>query len=167
MNKAYINKRLFWYNLKNFDKAGIKSFGIDEILIAGAEFNMCDSCGHFRNLFIAANSQGDSGFYYEKDSKAGIGQITCEHSPMFGHIIHNFLNEAADLTYNMDHYKTLPNPPRLNCINFFALGRKGNFYKKLTLFNYLKHLLSEMRKTEILCLQNQSLKTKCRFKIPV
>ncbi|MBO4707563.1 MAG: hypothetical protein J5594_03265 [Elusimicrobiaceae bacterium] len=171
MNKVYKKKRLFWFNLDNFNKPGIKSFGIDEIIVAGVEFNMCDSCGYPRNLFIAVNSSGDSDFYYEKDSKDGIGQIIGEHSQMFNYIINNFLNEISELTYNMDICKILPKPPELNFINFFALGYKGKFYKKLTYkevhckehpyylpFTYIRYLLSEMRKTEILRLQNKSLK---------
>lgn len=170
MNKVYKNKRLFWFNLKNFDKFGVKSFGVDEIIVAGVEFNMCDSCGYPRNLFIAVNSSGDSGFYYEKNPKS-IGYIIGEHSQIFNYIINNFLNEISELTYNMDICKILPKPPELNFINFFALGNKGNFCKKLTYkevhckehpyylpFTYTRYLLSEMRKTEILRLQNESSK---------
>ena len=166
MNEKYKNKRLFWYNLKNFDKPGIKKYGIDEIIVAGAEFKMCDSCGHLRNLFIAVNSDGDSCFYYEKDSKGSIGQIIGEHSQIFNYIINNFLSEISELTYNMDFCKTLPKPPKLNFINFFALGHKGYFYKMLTydevhckehpyyvLFIYVNLLLNEMRKTKISSLQ--------------
>lgn len=162
MNRAYKDKRIFWHNLKNFNKPMVKYFGIDEIVVAGAEFNMCDSCGHCRNLFVAVNSSGDSGFYYEKDSKNGIGQIIGKHNQTFNYIINNFLSEISELTYNMDICKTLPKPPELNFINFFALGYKGYFYKMLTydevhckehpyylLFTYIQFLLSEMRKTEI------------------
>ncbi len=169
MKEPYRIKRLFWHNLKNFDKPGIHSFGVDEIIAAGVEFHMCDSCGHPKNLFIAANSDGDSSFYYEKDSAPGMGAIIGEHSKIFRHIINNLLNEAGDLTYNMECHKKLYQPPKLNFVTFFALGHKGRFYKTLTynevhsrehpyypLFTYAKQLLSEMRKIEILRLNSKS-----------
>lgn len=162
MEQAYREKRLFWHNLKRVDKPETKIFGIDKIIIAGMEFNLFDIVGHPINLFIVANSLNESGFYYEKNNPEKLGYILGRNNAVFRKIISNLLNEASDLTYNMEEYKTLPRPPKLNFVTFFALGRWGRFYKTLTyneifcpehpyhkFFVYSKQLIDEMRKIEM------------------
>jgi len=166
MNEAYKKQRLFWHHINSFDRPEIKAYGADNILLAGIEFMLCDSKGEPRNIFIAANTCGESRMYYENNSPVGIGCLCGDGSQIFDNIISSILKEAADLTYNMDSYKRLPAPPTLSFVTFFAIGRKENFYKTLTyneihsrehpyypLYIYLRQLLNEMRKIEILKLQ--------------
>lgn len=162
MKEAYRKKRLYWHKVNNFDKPHSKTYGADNILLAGVEFAMCDSKGEPKNIFIAATSCGESCMYYENNTPLGIGCLNGVHNQIFDNIISSILNEAADLTYNMNLYKRLPCPPKLNLVTFFALGRKDNFYKTLTyneihssehpyypLYVYLRQLLNELRKIEI------------------
>ena len=166
MNEAYRKQRLFWHHIDSFDKPEIKAYGADKILLAGIEFMLCDSKGEPKNIFIAANTCGESRMYYENNSPLGIGCLCGDESQIFTNIISSILNEASDLTYNMDCYKRLPAPPTLSLVTFFAIGRKENFYKTLTyneihslehpyypLYIYLRQLLNEMRKIEIIKLQ--------------
>ena len=173
MEEIYRKTRLFWHNLKRIDTPKIKTFGIDKIIIAGLEFNMFDSLGHPINLFVAANSLNESGFYYEKNNSDKMGFLLGKNDSNFNSIISNLLNEAADLTYNMEEYKTLSRPPKLNFVNFFALGRGGRFYKFLTyneifcpehpyhnFFIYAKQLINEIRKLEYYRLMDERKKNK-------
>ena len=162
MKNAYRNKRLFWHNLKNFDKPNILVYGLDKIVIAGFEFTFCDSSGHPRNIFIATSSNGDSQMYYEESNKTGMGNIHGNETKIFSNIIDTILNEISSLTYNMNRCKHLPPCPKYNFVNFYALGQNGKFYKTLTypeihlikhpyypLYIYFMQLLNEMRKLVI------------------
>lgn len=177
MNNAYRKQRLFWHHINNFDKPGIKTYGVDDILLAGIEFSLCDSKGEPKNIFIAANACGECRMYYENNSALGIGCLRGDGSQIFNNIIGSVLNQAADLTYNMDSYKRLPKPPKLSFVTFFAIGRKENFYKTLTygeihsrehpyypLYVYLRQLLNEMRKIEIIKLQAQAERNRAKIK---
>lgn len=177
MNEAYRKQRLFWHHIDSFDKPGNKTYGEDDIMLAGIEFSLCDSKGTPRNIFIAANTCWESIMYYENNTKLGIGCLRGDGSQIFINIISSILNQAADLTYNMDSYKRLPNPPELSFVTFFAIGRKENFYKTLTyneihsrehpyypLYVYLRQLLNEMRKIEIIKLQEQLARNKKQIK---
>ena len=162
MTKAFQSKRLFWHNLKNFDKPNIVSFGLDEIIVAGAEFVFCDSKGYPKNIFIAANSLCESQMFYEENNAAGFGNIHGNQTKIFDNIINAILHEVSELTYNMDQCKHLPACPKLNFVNFYALGHNGKFCKTLTyseihfpkhlyypLYTYFKQLINEMRKAAI------------------
>lgn len=162
MKKAYKSKRLFWHNLKNFDKPNIPSFGLDEIIVSGVEFVFCDSKGNPKNIFIAVNSLGDSQMYYEENNNAGFGNIHGNKTKIFCNIVNAVLHETSDLTYNMNQCKHLPACPKLNFVNFYALGRKGKFCKTLTyreihfpkhlyypLYTYFKQLIEVMRKAAL------------------
>lgn len=162
MEKAYQLKRLFWHNPKNFDKPNVRTYGIDKVIAAGVEFVFCNSKGQPKNIFIAVNSLGDSQMYYEQDNKTGLGNIHGNNAKIFDNIISTILNETAELTYNMDCCKHLPRCPKLNFVNFYALGREEKFYKTLTypeihstkhpyypLYIYFRQLLTEMRKVAI------------------
>ena len=163
MNKAYQAKRIFWHNLKNFDKAKAHPFGDEKILVAGMEFVLCDSNGKPKNIFLAVNSCLCSQMCYEADTKAGIGVISGQHNKIFRNIITDILNESVNLIYNMHCCKHLPAYPKLNFVNFYVLGRKEKFCKTLTyaeihypehpyypVFIYFRQLISEMRKTVML-----------------
>lgn len=183
MNEAYRKQRLLWHHIDNFYKPGITTYGVDDIVLAGIEFALCDSKGAPRNIFIAANACGESCMYYENSSSLGIGRLCGDRSQIFINIIGSILNQAADLTYNMDSYKRLPSPPELSFVTFFAIGCKENFYKTLTyneihssehpyypLYVYLRQLLNEMRKIELFKLQEQvaqAKKAKRRTKVKV
>ena len=177
MNEAYRKQRLFWHHINNLDKPGLKMYGVDDIVLAGIEFALCDSKGAPRNIFIAANTCGESCMYYENNSPLGIGRLCGDNSQIFNNIVSSILNQAADLTYNMDSYKRLPRPPELSLVTFFAIGRKENFYKTLTyneihsrehpyypLYVYLRQLLNEMRKIELIKLQEQAKLNKKKVK---
>ena len=163
MKEAYRKKRLYWHKVNNFDKPKSKAYGADNIVLAGVEFALCDSKGEPKNIFLAATSCGESCMYYENNTPQGVGCLNGEHSQIFENIISSILNEAADLTYNMDSYTHLPRPPELSLVMFFALGRQENFYKTLTyneihsrehpyypLYVYLRQLLNELRKIELI-----------------
>lgn len=162
MTKAYQSKRLFWHNLKNFDQPNILSFGLDEIIVAGAEFVFCDSNGRSKNIFTAVNSCGESQMYYEGNNDCGLGNIHGNQTKIFDNIIKAILHEISELTYNMNQCKHLPACPKFNFVNFYSLGRKGKFYKTLTypeihspkhlyypLYIYFRQLINEMRKSAI------------------
>ena len=162
MKNVYKTKRLFWYNPKNFDKPNAKLYGLDKVLVAGVEFILCDSKGCLKNIFIAVNSLGDSQMYYEDDNKIGCGNIHGDKTKLFKNIISTILNEISEITYNMNPCKHLPACPKLNFVNFYALGRNTKFYKTLTyneihcpehpyypLYVYFKQILSEMRRATL------------------
>ena len=159
MKKAYQLKRLFWHNPKNFNKQNILSHGLDEIIVSGVEFVLCDSKGHPKNIFIAVNSLGDSQMFYEENNKSGLGNIHGNKTKIFDNMTKTILNETAELTHNMNRCKYLPRCPKLNFVNFYALGRNIKFCKTLTyheihlkehpyysLYIYFRQLLNEMRK---------------------
>ena len=161
MKSAYRTKRLFWHNLKNFDAPDVPFYGIDEIIAAGFEFILCDSNCHLRNIFVAVNSLNDSCMFYEVDNNK-IGTLYGDATKIFVNVTRSILNAISELTYNMDQCKHLPACPKFDFVNFYALGRKGKFYKTLTyneihftkhpyypLYIYFMQLINEMRKVAI------------------
>ena len=161
MKNAYRTKRLFWHNLKNFDFPDIPFYGADEIIVAGFEFVLCDSNCHPKNIFVAVNSLGDSQMYYETSTNK-VGNIHGDKTKIFTNLARTILNEISELTYNMDQCKNLPACPKLDFVNFYALGHKGKFCKSLTyceirfskhpyypLYIYFMQLINEMRKVAL------------------
>ena len=158
MKKAYQLKRLYWHNPKNFNKPNIRSYGIDEIIVAGVEFVFCDSKGHLRNIFLTVTSLNDNQMFYEVAYKQ-LGNMHGNKTKIFINLTSSILNEVAELTQNMIQCKHLPRCPKFNFVNFYALGRNRKFYKVLSyseihlrehpyypLYIYFRQLLNEMRK---------------------
>ena len=161
MNGDYRKERLLWHNLKKFDKRDIKTFGVSEVFAAGIEIKMYNAFGHPVNLFIAANALNESGLFYEKDDGKSAARLFGEKDNFFAMLIRNLLNQAGDITYNMEEYKNLPKVPEINFVNFFTLGKCGKFYKNLTydeihckehpyyyFYVYARELLNEIRRRE-------------------
>ena len=161
MKNAYRKKRSFWHNLKNFDKPNIPFYGADEIIVAGFEFVLCDSKCNPKNIFVAVNSFNESQMCYELDNK-NIGSMCGNQTKIFNNIVRSILNEISELTYNMDKCNRLITAPKLDFVNFYALGHKGKFCKTLTypeihfhkhpyypLYIYFMQLINEMRKIAI------------------
>ena len=161
MKNTYRKQRSFWYNLKNFDKPNIPFYGIDEIIVAGFELVLCDAKCQPKNIFVAVSSFNDSKMFYEIDNNE-IGDMHGGTTKIFANLNHSILDAISELTYNMDECKHLPVCPQLNLVNFYALGRKGKFYKTLTyneihftkhpyypLYIYFMQLINEMRKLAI------------------
>ena len=161
MKNAYQSKRLFWHNLKNFDKPNIPVYGTDEIIVAGFELVLCDSNCHPKNIFVPVNSDNESQMCYETEND-NISSICGKRTKIFGNIVHSILNEISELTYNMDKCKRLPAYPKLGFVNFYALGRKGKFGKIFTypeihfsehpyypVYIYFTQLINEIRKVAI------------------
>jgi len=175
MEEVYKEIRRHWYNLKRIDKPNTRTFGAEEIMIAGIEFKMFDRKARPVNIFVAANSLFESGFYYEKHTPEKMGHLLGRDNALFRKIISNFLEESAFQCYNMEEYKIVPRTPRLNFVNFFALGRMGRYYKTVTynevfcpthplhkIFIWATSLIDKIRdiKLQYLLREEKKLKTK-------
>ena len=162
MKASYREKRKYWHNINNFDTKNGKAYGIDEIVLAGVEFPICNSKGEEKNILIAASASGNSSMHYEDNTPDGTGSLYGVKNQLFDNIIRSIINEASDLTYNMKTYKHLKRPPEIGLIRFFAVGRKEKFDKILTynevhcqehpyyaFYVYIRQLIGEIRKIEI------------------
>ena len=75
MKTAYKNMRAFWLDITNLENhRGVLEIGPDKISIAGVEMAVEDN-GVLKHVFVGTNSLGDSSFYFENNSKSGIGGI--------------------------------------------------------------------------------------------
>lgn len=162
MKASYREKRKYWHNINNFDTENGKAYGIDEIVLAGVEFPICNSKGEEKNILVVASASGDSSMHYEDNTPDGTGSLYGVKNQLFDNIIRSIMNEASDLTYNMKTYKHLKRPPEISLIRFFAVGRKEKFDKILTynevhcqehpyyaFYIYIRQLIGEIRKIEI------------------
>ncbi len=162
MQEAYRRERLYWNNIANINKPGIKTYAEDNIIAAAFEFTLFDSTAKPRNIFVAANSYLESTMFIENDSKKGINILTGEKNLLFKIIINNILTQAGDLAYNMESFKRVPRTPGLGFVNFFAIGQKERFYKNLTyeeihytahpyypFYTYIWQLVNELQKIKM------------------
>ena len=161
MQESYRRKRLYWNNISNINKPGIKTYAENNIIAAAFEFTLFDSTAKPRNIFVAASSSLESEMYFENDGK-GINILTGTKDLLFKIIINNILTQAGDLAYNMESFKRVPRTPELGFVNFFAIGQKERFYKNLTygeihyrehpyypFYIYIWQLVNEMRKIKM------------------
>lgn len=131
MNKSYKNMRDFWLDVKNLEnRKGVIELGPDHISVAGVEIPVKDALG-IKYVFVATNSLGDSSFYFENNSKSGIGGMIGGHgNENLQELAARMLAHASKLTDKMTQGKELP-PPAEGNVQLFAVNKEGVFYKEL------------------------------------
>lgn len=132
MKTAYKNMRAFWLDLKNLEnRHGILEIGPDKIAVAGVEMAVDDS-GTLKYVFVGTNSLGDTSFYFENNSKSGIGGIIGANGNQdLQNAAAHLLAYASKLTEKMTAVPAgseLPEPLSDQDVCLFALSKEKLFY---------------------------------------
>lgn len=123
--------RDFWLDVKNLEnRKGVMELGPDHISIAGVEIPVKDVLG-VKYVFVATNSLGDSSFYFENNSKSGIGGMIGGHgNEKLQELAAHMLAHASKLTGKMNKGTQLPSPAEGN-VQLFAVNKDTIFYMEL------------------------------------
>lgn len=132
MKDAYKNMRNFWLDVKNLEnRKGIIQVGPDKIAVAGVELAFADAA-ETKHVFVATNSLGDSSFYFENNSKSGLGGLIGGHgNEALQHAAAHMLAYAGKLTARMTRVPAgslLPPPSATDRVRFFAVSEESLFY---------------------------------------
>lgn len=132
MKTAYKNMRDFWLDVKNLEnKRGVLEIGPDKISAAGVEMAVDDN-GTLKYVFVATNSLGDSSFYFENNSKSGLGGMIGGHGNKdLQDAAAHLLVHASRLTGKMTALKVgeiLPEPISHEDVCLFAVSKDKIFY---------------------------------------
>ena len=132
MNKAYANMRRFWTDIRNLEnRKGIIEVGPEHIAVAGIEMALADGAVT-KHLMLATNSLGDSSFYFENNSKSGLGGIIGGHgNEALQTAAAHMLGHASKLTDRMQPLpcgSELPPPSSAGMVRLFAVSKEKLFH---------------------------------------
>lgn len=134
MKESYKNMRAFWLDAKNLEnRKGIIEIGADKIVIAGVEMAVADGAA-VKYVLVATNSLGDSSFYFENNSKSGLGGfIGGQGNEVLQESAARMLAHASKLTAQMTLAtgQELPAPQQSGRVVIFALSKEKLFFKEL------------------------------------
>ena len=133
MKSSYKNMRAFWLDAKNLEnRKGIIEIGPDKIVIAGVEMAVADGTT-LKYVLVATNSLGDSSFYFENNSKSGLGGFIGGGNEPLQEAAARMLAHASKLTAQMTLAagQELPAPTQSGHVVLFALSKEKLFFKEL------------------------------------
>ena len=135
MNQAYANMRRFWTDIQNLEnRKGIIEVGPEHIAVAGIEMALSDG-ETVKHLMVATNSLGDSSFYFENNSKSGLGGIIGGHgNEALQTAAAHMLGHASKLTAHMQTLPAgseLPPPSGEGMVRLFAVSKDKLFHAEL------------------------------------
>ena len=135
MNKAYANMRRFWTDIQNLEnRKGVIEVGPAHIAVAGIEMALADG-PVTKHLMLATNSLGDSSFYFENNSKSGLGGIIGGHgNEALQTAAAHMLGHASKLTDHMQALPAgseLPPPSAVGMVRLFAVAKDKLFHTEL------------------------------------
>lgn len=134
MKSSYKNMRAFWLDAKNLEnRKGVIEIGPEKIVAAGVEMAVADGTS-VKYVLVATNSLGDSSFYFENNSKSGLGGFVGGHgNAPLQEAAARMLAHASKLTAQMTpvNGQDLPAPTQSGHVVIFALSKEKLFFKEL------------------------------------